>query len=644
MLKKKLILSIITLVGIFLGITVGAFIGLIHDLPQINSLKQFKPSAVTSVYSSDRQLLAQFYIQKRIPVSLTKIPKTLIDALLSIEDRTFFSHTGLHFKAIARAIIYDIQAGKFKQGASTLTQQLAKTLFLTSEKSIGRKIKEAILTIQIERRYTKNEILELYLNLIYLGSGSYGVEAAAQTYFEKSVEELTLAESALIAGLPKAPSTYSPIKNPDLSIKRRDIVLKQMLLTEKITQEQYQTAVTQKIIQPVLENNLNESGYFIEYIKTVLNKEFNLEKIFSDGLTVTTSLNLDFQRTANQAAAKNMAALENRIKNNGGNPSNTQCAVIAIETKTGQILSMIGGKDFAKSSFNRATQARRQPGSAFKPFVYAAALLSGLSQNDITLDRPLSYNLDANQAWEVNNFSNTFSGEITLRKALALSKNTSAVRLLERIGADAVIDLAQKAGISSTLSPTLSLALGAYEVSLLELTAAYIPFANMGVKTQPFAILKITDADLRVIYQNTVKKSSIMSRSDAAIITDMLKAVILEGTGKKASIIKKDIAGKTGTTDHFKDALFIGYSPDIVLGVWVGNDDSASLGKNETGAKAALPIWIDCMKHFLLNRPYQYFDIPEGTKMVYINPNTGEMTNSKILGSVKALIKLKGNK
>ncbi|MFH2060702.1 MAG: PBP1A family penicillin-binding protein [Pseudomonadota bacterium] len=596
------------------------------------------------MYSSDHQLLAQFYIQKRIPVSLTKIPKTLIDALLSIEDRNFFVHTGLHFKAIARAIIHDIQAGKFKQGASTLTQQLAKTLFLTSEKSIARKIKEAILTIQIERRYTKNEILEMYLNLIYLGSGSYGVEAAAQTYFEKSVAQLTLAEAALIAGLPKAPSTYSPIKNPDLSKKRRDIVLKQMLLAKKITPEQYQTAVEQKIIQPALENNLNESGYFIEYIKTMLNKEFNLEKIFSGGLAVTTSLNLDFQRTANQAVAKHMAILENRIKNNGGDPSNTQCAVIAIETKTGQILSMIGGKNFAESSFNRATQAKRQPGSAFKPFVYAAALISGLSQNDITLDRPLSYNLNNNQTWKVNNFSNTFSGEITLRKALALSKNTSAVRLLERIGADAVIDLAKKAGISSRLSPTLSLALGTYEVSLLELTAAYIPFANMGIKTQPFSILKIIDADLRVIYQTKVKKTSIMSRSNAAIITDMLKGVILEGTGKKASIIKKDIAGKTGTTDHFKDALFIGYSPDIVLGVWVGNDDSTSLGKNETGAKAALPIWIDCMKYFLLNRPYQYFDIPEGTKMIYMNPNTGEMTNSKILGSVKALIKLKGNK
>ncbi len=643
MIARKGFLSVIILAGILFGIPAGGFFSLVHDLPQINDLKQFKPSAATQVYSSDRHLLAQFFIEKRFPVSIEKIPQDLINALLTIEDRTFYEHPGLHFKAIGRAIVHDLQAGRFKQGASTLTQQLAKTLFLTSEKSIVRKIKEAILTLQIERRYTKNEILELYMNLIYLGSGSYGVEAAARTYFDKNVENLSLAQAALIAGLPKAPSVYSPLKNPDLAVKRRNIVLRQMLKTSKISSEQYAAAVSEDLNLPAGNTAPGESGFFIEYVKSVLNKQFNLSRIYSGGLAVHTSLNLDYQHTANQAVGRHMAELAARIQKQGGNPEKTQCAVIAMETKTGRILAMVGGKDFDKSPFNRAVQAKRQPGSAFKPFVYAAAIASEFSQNDTILDGPLTYHFGKDRVWNVENFSKTYSGRMTLRKALALSKNTPAVRLLEKIGPRPVISLAGKAGISSKLSPTLSLALGTYEVSLLELTAAYIPFANQGIKTQPFAIVKITDSQSRVIFEHTIEKKSIMSRQDAAVVTDMLKAVVHEGTGKKAMTITRDIAGKTGTTDRCKDALFIGYSPDIILGVWVGNDDSQPLGRNETGARAALPIWIDCMKHFLSTRPLQYFDIPDRTKMIYMNPDTGKITDSNQPGAVKALIKLKGN-
>ncbi len=636
---RKGFLVVVLLSGMLFGILAGGFFSLVHDLPQINDLKQFKPAAVTEVYSSDRQLLVQFFIEKRFPVSLEKVPENLINALLTIEDRTFYKHPGLHFKSIGRAIVHDLLAGKFKQGASTLTQQLAKTLFLTTEKSIVRKIKEAILALQIERRYTKNEILELYLNLIYLGSGSYGVEAASQTYFDKNVEDLSLAQAALIAGLPKAPSVYSPLKNPDLAKERRDIVLLQMLKTHNISPEQYEAAVTEDLHLPAKKTISGESGYFIEYVKSVLNKQFNLAQIYSGGLAVHTTLNFDYQHTAVQAVTRHMDELATRIQKRGGNPEKTQCAVIAMETKTGRILAMVGGKDFNASPFNRAVQAKRQPGSAFKPFVYAAALAFDFSQNDTILDGPLAYRISKNRIWNVENFSETYSGQMTLRKALALSKNTPAVRLLEKIGPKPVIALARKAGISSKLSPTLSLALGTYEVSLLELTAAYIPFANQGIRTRPFAIAKITDSQSRVIFEHTVEKTSIMSRQDAAIVTDMLKAVIQEGTGKKALTITGDIAGKTGTTDRFKDALFIGYSPGIVLGVWVGNDDSQPLGRNETGARAALPIWIDCMKHFLSTRPYQYFDIPDRTKMVYMNPGTGEITNTRLPGSVKALIK-----
>ncbi len=641
MLKRHSILLFIVPVGIFFGILAGIFYSLIYDLPQINSLKQFKPSSVTTVFSSDNQILTRFYIEKRFPVSINKIPKTLINALLTIEDRNFYSHWGINLKAITRAILHDIRARKFKQGASTLTQQLAKTLFLTSEKSIVRKIKEAILAFQIERRYTKDEILELYLNQIYLGSGAYGVEAAAQTYFGTSVENITLVQAALIAGLPKAPSVYSPIKNPDLAEKRRNIVLLQMLTTKMITSKEYTLAKTQKIILHTHKENQNQASYFIEYIKTVLKKQFNLQDAYSKGLNIHTTLNLDLQTAANKSVLKRMMQLEARMKKKSLDPSKAECALIAIDVKTGGILSMIGGKDFNKSVFNRAVQAKRQPGSAFKPLVYATAISQGFSQKNILLDAPLSYHLDNNRTWQVNNFSKTYLGEITVRKALALSKNTPVVRLIEKIGPAKVIAFAKNAGVSSKLHSNLSLALGTSEVSLIELTSSYIPFANMGIKVEPFSIWKITDSDSRIIFQTAVKKQSVMSRQNAAIMADMLKSVIIEGTGKKAAVIQKDIAGKTGTTDNYKDALFVGFSPDIAVGVWVGNDDSTTLGKYETGARAALPIWIDYMKYFLSNKSYQYFDIPDETKMVYMNPDTGKITETNDSYSVKALVKTK---
>jgi len=644
MFKQHWYLIAATFSGIFFGIMAGVFLILFHDLPQINSLKQFKPSSSTTVFSSDNKIITKFYIEKRFPVSIETIPQNLISALITIEDKNFYIHSGINLKAIFRAILYDIKAGEYKQGASTLTQQLAKTLFLSSEKSITRKIKEAFLALQIERRYTKNEILELYLNLIYLGSGAYGVEAASQTYFGKSVGDLTLAESALVAGLPKAPSIYSPIKNPDLAKKRRDIVLRQMLNAKVITVMEYNLAKAVKISLYPQKPGPKKAGYFIEYIKSRLKIQFDLQNIFSKGLNIYTTLDLNLQQVAENSIAKRMSQLELRMIKQGIDVSKAQCALIAIDVKTGGVLSMVGGKNFHKSSFNRAVLAKRQPGSAFKPFVYATAIIQEFSQYDKLMDAPLSYILDNNKTWQVNNFSKTFLGEITFRKALALSKNTPVVRLIKIIGPARVIEFAEKAGISSKLHPNLSLALGTSEVSLIELTASYIPFANMGIKTVPFSIIKITDSDSRIMYQNTIRKQSIMSRQNAAIITDMLKAVVLEGTGKNALVIQKDIAGKTGTTDNSKDALFIGFSPDIAVGVWVGNDDSTSLGKYETGAKAALPIWIDYMEHFLSIKPYQYFDIPDGTKMVYMNPDTGEITKEKTSRTVKTLIKIKGLK
>ena len=626
--KHRLIVGSLVLFGIIAGLVSGLLLAIVHDLPQINRLKQYRPPSVTTVYSSDNEIITRFYIEKRFPVKIDQIPRQLIQALITIEDRLFFSHSGINLKAIVRAAVKDIQAGRFKEGASTLTQQLAKTLFLTNEKSIVRKIKELLLAIQIERRYTKNEILELYLNQIYLGSGTYGVEAASREYFGKSVSDLNLDEVALIAGLPKAPSVYTPKKNPDLAKKRRDVVLYQMMATGVIEKQEYESAVASKITLRGHSTERDPAAWFVAYIKSIIKNQFDLKAIYSQGLNIQTTLNLDLQRSADQIVRHQMDALKVRMERNGLKSDQLQCAAVAIDVETGGISCMIGGINFTKSVFNRAVQAKRQPGSAFKPFVFAAALEQGFDQNEILLDGPLSYQLENGKTWQVNNFSRTFSGNMTFRKALALSKNTPAVRLIEKIGPETVAAFAKNAGIRSKLYANLSLALGTSEVTLLELTAGYIPFANAGIKIEPYPIIKITDSQSRLIYRHTAVKHAILTRANAAIMTNMLKAVVQEGTGKRAKRIKKEIAGKTGTTDSYKDALFVGFSPGLALGVWVGNDDSTPLGKYETGAKAALPVWTDIMTYYLDKQDVKYFDIPDGTKVVYMNPENGKINHT----------------
>jgi penicillin-binding protein 1A len=626
------------LAGICCGILAGLFFSLFYDLPQINRLKQFKPSSVTTVYSAGGRILDRFYIEKRFPVSIDQIPLTLLDAVVTVEDRHFFSHSGINIKAIIRAIVKDLQAGRFKEGGSTLTQQLAKTLFLTSEKSVVRKIKELILSIQIERRYTKDEILELYLNQIYFGSGTYGVEAASRTYFNKPVSQIDLPQAALLAGLPKAPSVYSPLNNPQLAKKRRDLVLNQMASTGRISREELQKALAAPVSVEKEEKGDNPSGYFVEYVKSVIQKRFDTREMFSKGLNIHTTLELDLQKSAAQAISLHMGRLETRMKESRLDPSSAQCALVAIDTGTGAIRAMSGGKRFEHSPFNRAVQALRQPGSAFKPFVYAAAVIRGAQQTQVLLDAPLSYHFENDDLWQVNNFSNTYQGEMTFRQALALSKNTPVVRLMEQIGPATVIEFANACGIHSKLNPNLSLALGTSEVTLMELTAAYIPFANMGIRVRPFAIDRITDTDSRLIYAHSPEKQAVLSREHAAVMVDMLKAAILEGTGRKAGVVKQDIAGKTGTTDNCRDALFVGFSPDLVIGVWVGNDDTSSLGRLETGARAALPIWTQVMQDHISGRPAHYFDMPDGLKMVYMNPKTGKTYAQPAPGTVKALV------
>lgn len=611
--------------GLLCGITAGAFLALTHDLPQIQSLENFRPSAVTRIYSKDQVLLAELFIEKRDPVSLARIPKDLQTALLTTEDRRFYEHSGLAVKGILRAAVQNLRSGRFAQGASTLTQQLAKTLFLTPRKTIVRKSREAILALQLERRYTKDEILERYLNQVYFGSGAYGVASAARLYFGKAVQDLNLSQCALIAGLPKAPSRYSPLINPELAMKRRNIVLAQMYATGAIDETTYEQARRKPLELSASNAEGKKAPHFIHHIKKTIEAAVGDSLAYKGGLTVYTTLSWELQSAAETAVAKGLEQLESRMQKNGLTDVQPQSALVALDVSTGGILSMIGGRDADQSGYNRATSAKRQPGSAFKPIVFASAIERGFHQNQKVLDAPIAFQSPARgKDWEPKNFSETYVGEISLRWALAHSKNIPAVRLMEKLGPSSVIQFAQALGLQTKLTPNLSLALGTSELSLLELTSAYTVFANRGVFISPYGITEIVDAQGKTIWRIKPEKRIAMSRSGAAIITNMLEAVIAEGTGRKAHLLPPPLAGKTGTTNDFKDALFVGYSPDIAAGVWVGNDDASALGPNETGARAALPIWIAFMGQALSGQSQHYFDIPDEVCQINIDSRTGE--------------------
>ena len=635
--KKTVTILLVLLAGLFSGIIVGAFFAFTRDLPQIQSLESFRPHAVTRIFSANKILLDEIYLEKRDPVPLKQIPPYLKSALVATEDRKFYKHSGVDLRGIARAIVKDIQAGKFVEGASTITQQLAKTLFLTPRKTIVRKIKEAILAFQLERRYTKDEILELYLNQVYFGSGAYGVASAASIFFGKSVQDLSLAECALIAGMPKSPSRYSPLINKELALKRRNIVLQQMRDTEIITAGDYDQAIKEAINT---DNRQKSTGapYFLAYIKKKLEDILGASMLYKGGLSIYTTLNYKLQQAAETAVLDGLLSLQRRMEQNNVSNVPAQAALVALGVTSGDIIAMVGGKDFSASSFNRATMARRQPGSAFKPIVYAYAIEQGFTQNQLLLDAPIVYK-GAGQGndYRPQNFSDTYLGEITLRKALAISQNIPAVRLIEILGPSSVARFAHTLGIESNLDPYLSLALGSSGVSLLNLTSAYAVFARGGKWIEPYGIIEVTDHRNRVLWSARPRKRLVMSRGGAAIISNMLEGVINEGTGRKARNLRGPVAGKTGTTNDYHDALFVGFSPAVATGVWVGLDPGGTLGDKETGTRAALPIWIDFMQSALTDAPQQYFDLPDNIIKVHIDPDTGKRTGGGSTQGVPAL-------
>lgn len=641
--EKKLnfiLLILVVVSAILTGIIAGSFFAFSHDLPQIEGLKSFKPSAVSRVYSADQVLLAEFFDERRDPVLLSKIPMDLQRAVIELEDRNFYKHSGVDIRGILRAIAKDFLARDFVEGASTITQQLSKTLFLNSKKTLFRKLQEAVLAFQVERRYTKDEILELYLNQVYFGSGAYGVESAANIFFGKSVNALNLSECALIAAMPRSPSRYSPVVNPELALMRRNLVLKILKDRDYITEDVYQAAIAEPVLTEKGTRNKTRAPYFIEYIKKDLEAMVGSARLYQGGLSIYTTLSSTIQDSAEISMEKHLEALEQRMtkRKTTGSP---QGAVVSLNVETGGILAMVGGRNYYKSPFNRAVQAKRQPGSSFKPFVYACAIEKGYSQSRLLLDAPVSYSMGSGRpAWEPENYSKDYLGSMTLRKALALSRNIPTIRLAESLGPSAVVEFAHRAGIESPIAPDLSLALGTLDVNLLELTSAYSVFPERGQKPSVYGIESIVDRDGRLIFKAEIRKRTVMSRQNAAIVTNMLEAVIKEGTARNALSLKRPVAGKTGTTDQFKDALFVGFSPSVVTGVWVGKDDNTPLGSGESGAVSALPIWIDVMDQSFKNKPVASFDIPDGTVLISMDPDTGAQIPQGSPGSVSALVKL----
>jgi len=631
--KAPFLYLFLTLAAILIGGAMGFVMFSLWDLPEIQTLEEYKPSITSRVYSDNNKLLAEFFLENRTPVVLEHVPDVFIKALLATEDARFYDHHGLDWQGIARALYRNIRARKIVEGGSTLTQQLAKILFLTPERSYTRKLKEMALALRIEQRYTKREILTLYLNQIYFGSGAYGIEAAAQIYFGKSAKDITMAESALLAGIPRSPKYYSPFKSPKSAISRRSYVLNRMIATGVITSAQADEA--KKTPLPVRTSGkvAGSAPYFVEYVRQKVEERFGASILYSGGLNIYTSINDELQKYAEEAVASGLAKIEGRNRKTHKSP--LQAALVCIEPMTGRIRAMVGGRDYAQSQFNRAWQAVRQPGSAFKPIIFATALDRGFGASDILDDSPLTVNVDRNKIWSPENFTRMYQGPVTLSRALTQSLNIPTVRLLEKVGVEEVIKYAKKIGIKSNLGPYLSLALGSSDLTLIELTSAYAVFADQGMKVGPVSILTITDATGNVLYANDAVPLQALSPETAYLTTSLLKGAVARGTGWKARELGRPIAGKTGTTNDYRDAWFIGYTPHLVTGVWVGYDDQASIGQKETGARAALPIWLEFMKKAVIGQEQDDFPIPTGLLFKQVDPKTGLLCNEQCTYTIR---------
>jgi penicillin-binding protein 1A len=700
-LVSRMLSGLLVLLSALVGASAGLLLVYSTDLPQVEELERYRPSSITELYDDRGRVIGSFALQRRVVASYSDYPQVLRDALISIEDKDFYRHWGINVWRIAGAAYRDIASAGKVQGASTLTMQLARNLFLSPDRSYHRKVQEAWLAVQIERRFTKPQIFTLYANQIYLGHGVYGFEAAAEFYFGQPAKQLTLEQAALLAGLPKSPGYYSPINHPDRAVKRRNLVINSMLEDGKITAQQA-TAARNQPLQLKLKHDPNSlAPYFVEEIRRYLENKYGSDQVHEGGLRVYTALDTDLQRAANQAVLDGLAAYERRHGWRGGlenvltkegtlatyqhpdwddepevngyihalatavSPSSaalkfgrytatltpgdaawthrkisdlltpgdivyvkvlalgpdgrarvgleqdagTQAALIALDNVSGEIKAMVGGRDANLSKFNRATQALRQAGSSFKPYVYTAAIDQGAQPDDTILDAPITFPT-VSGPYTPHNYDGKFEGTITLRRALAQSRNIPALKVADRLGIKSVIDYAHRFGITSNIPAYLPVALGAAEATLFEQTSAFSVFPNDGVRITPRYITKVTDYEGRVLEEDFPDVKDVISARTARIMTSMLREVVLHGTAMAAATLKYPLAGKTGTTNDFTDAWFVGFSPAISCGVWLGYDEKKTLGAKETGARAALPLWMNFMKVALAGKEPGEFEPP----------------------------------
>jgi penicillin-binding protein 1A len=612
-----------------------------RDLPSPEQLTTIQTPVKTLLYDSRGRVLHEFYKENRSVIPLKQVPRNLINATLSTEDRNFYDHWGVDLWGIGRAAITNVLKMRRAEGGSTITQQLARNLFLTHERTITRKLKETALAMRIERTYSKDQILQLYFNQIYFGEGAYGVEAAAKTFFGKPVQELNLPECALLAGLPANPSLYSPRRRPQAAIARRAKVLRNLLATKSLTAVQFANAMNAPLGVTAVRYSNDRAPYFVEMVRQHLEERYGSNALYESGYRVYTTLDSDLQQVAERALEKHLVGLEAELKLKQTHANYVlpigdsaravqrtaylQGALVAIDPRSGSIRALVGGRDFNQSNFNRAVQAQRQAGSAFKPFVFVAAMDNGFRPTDIIVDEPVSFPAGDGTLYQPGNYDQTFRGPVTLRYALQQSINIPAIKLLRKVGTSLVSSYARRMGIKSPIGQNLSMALGSSEVTLVELTSAYGVFANSGVRNDPLFILKVEDRTGTVLEKNTQRPTEVLSQQTAAVMTSMLASVMDHGTGypARARGFLMPAAGKTGTMDEYMDAWFVGYTPSMVCGVWVGFDQKRTIGKGVTGSRAALPIWTDFMIGATRGRPSESFPMPLGTVNREVCSETG---------------------
>lgn len=703
-------------VGGVVALIAGALVyrELQRSLPPLTAIADYRPPVTTQVLAEDGTVLAEFYSEKRYLVPLERIPQVVRQAFIAAEDDAFYSHHGIDPMGIARAFIQNLTAGGRVQGGSTITQQVVKTILLTSEKSYERKIKEILLALRLERTLSKDQILWLYLNHIYLGSGAYGVAAAARQYFGKDVEDLDLAEAALLAGLPQAPSRYSPLRHWARAKARQRYVLDRMVATGFITPEEHDAALLQPIaLVPRSHGSFREAPYFVEYVRRSMERRYGQATLYEAGLRIHTTLDVTMHRAARAALRRGLEELSARhdgyrssframdpearkayleaqerllsgeslqplhsyeaivtgvgaggvevkvgpfngilvpdprdgqglpelrpddvirvrlLERSAGelrfayDPTPLlEGALIAMDPHTGYVKAMIGGYDFRRSSFNRAVQARRQPGSAFKPLVYAAAFDKDVTPATVVIDEPIYYQFEG-KVWAPENFENEFFGPTRVREALVHSRNVATVKVADHIGIGYLIRYLRRFGLTRPLPPNLSIALGSAEVSPLELAVAYATLAGGGRRPKPIFVTEVTDTEGHVLEENRPRSTPAIPADVAYLVTSILQDVVARGTGRRAGGLGQPTAGKTGTTNDQHDAWFVGYTPQLLAAVWVGFDVKRTLGRYETGGRVAAPIWKEFMAAALQGVPPGSFPVPPGIRCLNIDPETG---------------------